>query len=195
MAISYPLNLPTSIGISDIELMAYNAVAISQSPFTYKQQVISHAGERWEASISIPPVKRDLAEPWTSFLLSLRGPTGTFLLGDPNASVPQGTISAGTLSGNVGNATATVTLTGSLKAGDYIQLGTGNSARLHKVLVDATESGNLEIWPKLRLDYTDETIIFNSPKGLFRLKDTMSSWSINNASVYGLSFSALEVVI
>ena len=35
MAITYPLNTPTSIGIESIEIRAVNAVSISQSPCWY----------------------------------------------------------------------------------------------------------------------------------------------------------------
>lgn len=90
MAITYPLNTPTNIGIANITLMAESAVAVSQSPFTFTQQVVAHPGQRWAASISLPPMKRVDAENWIAFLLSLKGPTGTFLLGDPNAVNPQG---------------------------------------------------------------------------------------------------------
>ena len=58
MALSYPLATPTSIGIESIELRAVNAVAVSQSPFTYKQQIVSHGGQKWEASINIPSVHK-----------------------------------------------------------------------------------------------------------------------------------------
>ena len=91
MAISYPLNTPTNIGIANIAFSAENAVAISQSPFTYAQQIVSHPGQRWGASISLPPMKRQDAEYWVAFLLSLKGQAGTFLLGDPNCVAPQGT--------------------------------------------------------------------------------------------------------
>tara|TARA_R110000824_G_scaffold210383_1_gene396276 strand:+ start:209 stop:796 length:588 start_codon:yes stop_codon:yes gene_type:complete len=194
MAISYPLSTPTSIGIESIELRAVNAVATSQSPFTFKQQVISHGGQKWEASVSIPPVHRDLAAPWKSMLVALKGPTGTFLLGDPDYATPQGTVSSCTLSGTVGAETATVVMTGTLKAGDYIQLGSGSSAKLHQVLVNKTGNGNLEIWPALRASYTSQAVIFNNPKGVFRLSTNVTSWSINNASVYGISFEAVEVI-
>ena len=46
MAISYPLTTPTTIGIEQIELRAVNSVITSESPFTYKQQVISHGGQK-----------------------------------------------------------------------------------------------------------------------------------------------------
>jgi len=195
MAISYPLNTPTTIGIESIELRAVNAVAVSQSPFTYKQQVISHQGQIWSASVSIPSVRRDLAAEWKAMLVALKGSVGTFLLGDPDYVTPRGTVSGTpTLSGTAGDSTVSVTMTGTLLAGDYIQLGTGSAARLHQVLVDQSGSGNLEIWPDLRSTYSGETVIYSSPKGVFRLGNSTTSWSIDNASFYGISFEAIEAL-
>ena len=195
MALSYPLATPTTIGIESIELRAVNAVAVSQSPFTYKQQVISHGGQKWEASVNIPSVHRDKAAEWKAMLVGLKGQTGTFLLGDPDYATPQGTVSSCVLSGNVGDDTASVVMTGTLKAGDYIQLGSGASSKLHQVLLDQDGDGTIEIWPSLRSDYTSSSVVFNSPKGVFRLATNMTSWSINNASIYGISFEAVEAVI
>lgn len=195
MALSYPLDTPTSIGIESIELRAVNAVATSQSPFTYKQQIISHGGQKWEASVSIPSVHRDKAAQWKALLVGLKGQTGTFLLGDPDYATPQGTVSLCTLTGSAGDETVTVVMTGTLLAGDYIQLGSGSAAKLHQVLLDQDGDGSLEIWPALRSNYTGETVIFNAPKGVFRLATNISSWSINNASTYGISFEAVEALV
>jgi len=196
MALSFPLSLPTSIGIESIELRAMNAVATSESPFTYKQQIHAHQGQRWEASVNVASgIRRDLAAPWKAFLTSLKGQLGTFLLGDPDYATPRGTVSACTLSGSAGDESVTVTMTGSLLAGDYIQLGTGANAKLHQVLADLSGNGTLEIWPGLRSDYTNATVTFNAAKGVFRLSTPMSSWSINNASAYGISFEAVEALV
>ena len=195
MALSYPLATPTTIGIESIELRAVNAIAVSQSPFTYKQQIVSHSGQKWEASVNIPSVHRDKAAEWKAMLVGLKGQTGTFLLGDPDYATPQGTVSSCVLSGNVGDETASVVMTGTLKAGDYIQLGSGASSKLHQVLLDQDGDGTIEIWPSLRSNYTSSTVVFNSPKGVFRLGTNMTSWSINNASIYGISFEAVEAVI
>jgi len=194
LALSYPLTQPTTIGIEQIELRAVNAVATSQSPFTYKQQIVSHGGQRWEASVTIPSVRRDLAAPWKAMLTGLKGPTGTFLLGDPDYATPRGTVSSCTLTGTAGSDSPTITMTGTLLAGDYIQLGTGSTAKLHQVLQDQDGDGNLQLWPDLRTDYTNATVTFNSPKGVFRLKESITSWSINNASFYGISFEAVEAI-
>lgn len=194
MAITYPLTLPTSIGIANITLYANNAVAISQSPFTFQQQIIQHAGQRWTASVSIPPVRRDLAEPWNAFLLALNGPVGTFLLGDPNAKAPRGTASTATLTGTAGSSSPTITMTGTLLAGDYIQLGSNGTSTLHKVLVNRSGSGTLEIWPKLRSSVTNATVTLDNTVGRFRLSSTQQSFSIDSASIYGISFDCVEAL-
>ena len=128
-------------------------------------------------------------------LVGLKGQTGTFLLGDPDYATPQGTVSSCVLTGTAGSDSATVVMTGTLLAGDYIQLGSGSSAKLHQVLLDQSGDGSLELWPSLRSDYTSSTVTFNSPKGVFRLSTNVTSWSINNASTYGISFEAVEAVI
>ena len=194
MALTYPLSTPTTIGIESIELRAVNAVAVSQSPFTYKQQVISHGGQKWEASVTIPSVRRYLSAEWKAMLVGLKGQVGTFLLGDPDYATPQGTVSSCTLTGTAGDETVSVVMTGTLKAGDYIQLGSGSSAKLHQVLQDQSGNGTLEIWPALRSTYTGATVVFNNPKGVFRLSNNVTSWSIDNASSYGISFEAVEAI-
>jgi len=210
MAITYPLSLPTTIGIAEIELRANNVVGVSQSPFTYKQQVVQHQGQRWEASVSIPPVRKDLAEEWIAFLISLKGPVGTFYLGDPNMATPRGTISAGALvtlasAASAGDETVALTKSGGpeksnvLLPGDYIQIGTDSSRTLHKVLNtvnwDANGAGTADIWPHIRGTVASGTsVVHQSTTGKFRLTSGLTSWSINNASTYGISFDAVEVI-
>lgn len=192
MAITFPVSTPTTIGIESVQIRAVNAVSTSQSPFTFKQQIVAHTGQRWEASVKIPTGRRDLLAPWKAFLVSLKGSTGTFLLGDPDYATPRGTVSSCTISGSTGDETCAVTMTGSLLTGDYIQIGTGANARLHQVLADLTGNGNLEIWPGLRADYTDAAVTFNAAKGVFRLATPSVSWDIDNTSNYGISFEAIE---
>lgn len=194
MAITYPLNTPTNIGIANITLSAENAVAISQSPFTFQQQVVAHPGQRWAASISLPPMKRQDAEAWVAFLLSLYGQVGTFLLSDPNCPAPRGTATSATLTGTAGSTSPTITMTGTLLAGDYISLGSGATARLHKVVQDRSGSGTIEIWPALRSAYTSATVDLTASKGRFRLKDNITQWSINEISSYGITFDCVEAL-
>jgi hypothetical protein len=194
LAIAYPINTPTNIGIANITFMAESAVAISQSPFTFQQQVVAHPGQRWAASISLPPMKRQDAEPWVAFLLSLYGQVGTFLLSDPNCPAPRGTATSATLTGTAGSTSPTITMTGTLLAGDYISLGSGSSTRLHKVVQDRSGNGTVEIWPALRATVTDAVVDLTEAKGRFRLKDNITQWSINDISSYGITFDCVEAL-
>lgn len=194
MAISYPLSLPTNVGMASIELRARNTVAVSMSPFTYKQQTHSYDGQMWEADVTLPPMNRDDAESWVSFLMSLKGRAGTFLLYDPSAKSTRGTATSATVTGSAGDDSLSVVMTGTLKAGDYIQIGSTSDATLHKVLVDQDGDGTLEVWPKLRKDRTSVAVDLTSASGLFRLASNETAWSVDNASFFGISFGATEVV-
>jgi hypothetical protein len=206
MAVTYPLALPTTTGIAKIRISANNVVGVSQSPFTAKQQVYKYTGQFWEAEISLPPMKRADAEYWISFLLKLNGSYGTFLLGDPNGATARGVATGTPLvkgASQTGNELATdgwtTSTTGILKAGDYIQLGTGSSAKLHKVLddVNSDSSGNatITIWPDLRSAPSDNAaIVVSGAKGVFRLSTNQSDWDVNEASIYGMTFPAREAL-
>ena len=195
MAISYPLSLPTNVGMASIELRARNTVAVSMSPFTYKQQTHSYDGQMWEADVTLPPMNRDDAESWVSFLMSLKGRAGTFLLYDPSARSVRGTATAINVTGAVGDDSLTVNSSnGTLKAGDYIQLGAASDATLHKVLVDYSGSGDLEVWPKLRKARSNVSAVLVDASGVFRLASNETAWSVDNASFFGISFGATEVV-
>ena len=134
---------------------------------------------------------------------------GTFLLGDPNGADAQG--SASTLPGtplvNGGSQTGNTLVidgcpaskTGYLKAGDYIQLGSGSSSRLYKVLTDTNTNGSgqatLDIWPALRNSPSDnDPVVVSNTKGLFRLSSNIQQWEINDISSYGISFDCVEAL-
>lgn len=208
MAETYPINHPTT-GIARVRFLAKTAVAVSQSPFSLSQQVYKHQGMRWEADITLPPMKRADAESWASFLLRLRGQYGTFLLGDPAAATPRGSASTTPGTPLVNGASQTgenlnidgcpTSVTGYLKAGDYIQLGSSATAQLYKVLedVDTNASGEatLNIFPNLRSSPSDDaSVTVSNAKGLFRLATNDVSWDVNEASIYGITFGAIEAL-
>lgn len=181
-------------------------VGQSISPFTASQQVYKYSGQYWEADITLRPMTRDEAEYWISFMLKLNGAYGTFLLGDPNGATPRG-VATGTPLVKGANQTGnelltdgwTNSITGILKAGDYIQLGTGASARLHKVLddVNSDSGGNatLTIYPALRSSPADNSAItVNNAKGVFRLSSNQTAWDIRESAIYGITFGAREAL-
>jgi hypothetical protein len=235
MSLSFPLAMPTDvIGISEIELRAENTVGLTQSPFTYRQQVFRYPGQRWTASIAIAPVNREFGEPWVAFLLALNGQAGTFLLGDPLGACPRGSVAdsavwflssgswdlngewlddiswedGSTVAVN-GNQTAgaefiavkglAISATGVFLAGDYLQLGSGATATLHKVLLDVNSDSsgkaNIYVWPRPRRALlNNEIIVYLNARGRFRLAGNQQAWTIANNLRYGVSFEAVEAV-
>mgnify|MGYP007073187886 FL=1 len=209
MAISYPLSLPTVTGIAQIELRATNAVAYSRSPFTFAGQAHAYAGQMWQADVTLPAMNRASAEEWVSFLISLRGQFGTFLLGDPAGATPRGI--AATLAGSptvdgADQTGGTLDITGAsrnktnwLRAGDYIQIGTGSNSKLYKVLTNTNTNNSgectVDIWPHIRTAHANgASITTSNAKGLFRLAANETSWSVNEASIYGITFGAMEAL-
>lgn len=207
MSITYPLSFPANVGgPAQIMLSSENVVSTSASPFSFAEQTYVHPGQRWLASVTLPPMKRDRAEPWITFLMSLKGRQGWFLLSDPNAYYPQGAVS-GTVLVNGGSQVGstlvvdglTANLVNAFKAGDYIQLGTGASARLHKVLANASANSlgsvTLDIWPDLRTSPADnDPVTYLGASGQFRLTNNVTSWNINQISSYGISFDCAEYI-
>ena len=208
MAITYPLAFPTVTTPARVMLSARDVVAVSASPFTGQVQTFSHAAQWWEADVTLPAMKAASAEQWIAFLLSLRGRKGTFLMGDPARATPQGTAATypgspkillgGQTGGTINIDGLPTTSPGYLLAGDYVQFGSGSTATLHKVLTDVTGvagAASIEIWPNVRSSPTDNSaVVVSNAKGLFRRADNQQSWDINEASIYGLTFGAVEAL-
>jgi len=208
MAISYPLALPTHTGIAQIELRATNAVAYSRSPFTFAGQAHAYTGKAWQADVTLPSMKREDAERWVAWLISLKGQLGTFYLGDPAATTPLGSardtdtilVDGAVSSGDtISIDSAPASQTDYLKAGDYMEIGTGVNRQLFKVLndvdTDGTGSATVDVWPNVRTSIADDAAVtVQSAQGIFRLASNEQSFSINEASIYGITFGAIEAV-
>ena len=69
---SYPLTLPTATGITTQNWGLERVVAVTESPFTYQQQIFEHEGAQWRATLTLPPMKKDKASVWLAFLMSVK---------------------------------------------------------------------------------------------------------------------------
>jgi hypothetical protein len=158
---------------------------MTESVFTYDQQVFSHPGVRWEAEVTLPPMTRAQAKTYEAFFASLRGMKETFTMGNPlhNISV------TGNITGSVNATQVTGTFAGSFTAGDYFEVG--NSLYIITEIVNST---TLKIMPPLRNTVTGATIDFTLPQGTWRLASNEIGWSINEASIYGFSFACVEAI-
>lgn len=205
MTITYPLDLPAS-GLRDFAFDFEHAQAFMPSPFTFQGQVQEMGGDLWVAQFAPAIGNRQDAAAWQGFLGSLRGMVGTFLLGDPNAVAPRGSVTGSPLvngAGQTGRALAVDALgankTGVFLAGDFIQLGSGASSFLHMITKDANSNASgqatLDIWPSLRVSPADNAAItYTNCKGVFMLSTPTGGYAINSNSIYDLSFQAIEVL-
>lgn len=207
MTITYPLALPAHTGRRQMTWRQRVAAQVARSPFTHHRQVQAWPAAWWECDVVLPAMKRADAEAWLGWLASLKGPVGTFLMGDPLGATARGALGGTPLvfgGGQTGGSLAidgcSNNITNWARAGDWLQLGSGASARLHKILTDASSNGSgqvtLDIWPNLRSAPADNAAVtMASCVGVFSLPEGyVPSWSQSADQTYTVNFSAIEVV-
>lgn len=208
MPITYPLTFP-SPGLATIVWRPTAVAAVSTSPYTLKTQVQVHPGQIWQAEVAFPTMLQSTAEEVVTFLLKCNGVEGTFNMGDPALSTPRGTaadtpgtpqVDGASQTGNDLNIKGAPSgASGYLLAGDWIQLGSGSSAELYKVLddvdTDSVGDATLTLWPELRSSPSDSaTVTVSNTVGLFRLAENVMEYSIDEAVHYGIEFNVVEAI-
>lgn len=204
MATSFPISLPTT-GTRQIRIRQSSVVAVGQSPYTLEQQVQRRPGQVWALDFSYQPLSRADAEAIIAALCSLNGREGTFLFGDSANKTPRG-VATGTPLVAGGSQTGedlltdgwTAGVTNILRAGDWLQIGTGATARLYKNLSDVNTDGSgqsvLSLWPRIQTAWADNSpLTLSFPKGVFRLTTDGADWDVNTARRYGISVSAVSL--
>jgi hypothetical protein len=191
MAITYPLTPPAALEASSLSITGISATSRNVSPFTLQTQQYNWPGQGWLGSVECPPMQRAEAEQVLSFLLSAQ--RGTFYFGDYANPTARGNVT-GTLT--VSSATANTTTlgisgaTGTFAVGDWIEISTS----LYKV-VQVNSSSSVDVFPVLRASYAGGTAItYSSARGVFRLAESSTQWSIDVAKFYSISFSVVEDV-
>ena len=186
-----------------MEWGALTVGGVNVSPYTLAQETFEWPGNRWLVSLRYPAMARAQGDALAAALVSLYG-IGTFLLGPAGpGKTPRGVATGTPLVNGAAQAGKslvtdgwTVSVTNILRAGDYLQLGSGTTTRLYLVLQDVNSNagGNatLDIWPRLREAPADNaTIVTSSPKGVFRLRGR-PQWEQELGFLYSLSLEAEE---
>jgi len=196
MAISYPLTFPTIKKPRRQRFITQSVNAVSRSPFTLSAQYFSHPGQLWRAEVELAPTPDiAVAETWISWLLSLNGRKGTFQMGDVHRQSARGTATSATLTGDAGSSSPTITMTGTLLAGDYFRINTGANAKLHKLVQDRSGSGVIEIWPALRGPISGGAISLTNTYGIWRLDSNEQEWSVDKLLYEPIIFNAVENLV
>lgn len=172
-----------NVSIQSMEMSLKSAVSSSNSPFTYNQQVYVHQGVIWQATVTLPPLKRDEAKAVEGFLAGLRGSSGTFKMGNPLHN----TLAVGTISGAVGDSTVTATMTNAM-VGDYFE----HDDRLY--IITSISGSDYGIMPPLRTTANNTTVDFTYPEGTWRMATNDIGWSIDNSSIYSFTIPLVEAL-
>ena len=193
------ITMPTTPAFKTSNWGIKRAVAVSESPFTGAANVQEYAMAKWYATLSLPPMKREKAVEWQAFFMKCHGRNNIFLLGDPDAKTQRGTATSSVTSGTgaIGATTINMTLNsgGTLEVGDYIQFSTGTSSRLHMVTTTRTGSGAVAFEPPLKAAVASaQAVVRSGAKGVFRMDSNELTWSSDEISTYGVTFSCSEVV-
>jgi hypothetical protein len=196
------VQLPSSPGYRDVQLIGSNTVASVKSIFTGQMQVQRWPGaDFWHGTFSLPLLTQIQTDAWIAALLECQGMTNAFQLGDPMKKAPRGTPTGvptvdGTFTMKAGSSTLytygwAANSINNLIAGDYLQVG----YRLHRVLENVNADGNgkaaISIWPSLR-ETPSGLIVTNNAKGLFRLATNDVSWNVDFTRLTTISFQIQE---
>jgi len=201
------LNLPASAKFAEQVFTLKRVVGKSTSPYTLNTQAFKWPGEQWLVDVTIPPItERDIAGQWKAFGAAIQGSFGQFYMGDLSATSPVG-VGTGTplvdgasqLGNDLDVKGLTPSITGILKAGDWVQVGTGVLSRLHMATedVDSDSSGKatIPLEPALRYAPADSSAVsFHNTVGLFRMQSNSFEWNVVPGPTYMISFQAEEVI-
>ena len=194
--------IPTTVGFSSVEFGLENNNQVFESPLSNSIQVSELTGARWYATFNLPPMKKENSLEYIGFLQRLQGRVHSFFGFDANHRSPSGTIAGSTLLVNGASQTGTSLIldgaqasTTVLKAGDFFSVNN----ELKMVTVDATSDGagdvTVNFVPSLRSSPSDDAVITTTnPVCTMKLTGDSTTYSINTAGIYGISFSGLEVV-
>ena len=95
------IDMPTSPNFVRSNFSLFRTIGMTVSPYTGKTKTQEFDGVFWNAEVSLPPMRRDQAVNWQSFLLNLKGQINHFKFTDPDALTNTGTYSTAFLTSDI----------------------------------------------------------------------------------------------
>ncbi len=197
------LTYPTTILPEVHEFGIKYNTQVSTSTINGVTQRVELPGARWMGGLSFRDLTPEDSATLKSFLLELRGSSGSFFFGDLTHTSPFSTVtgSPDVETGSTARILKTTVSSGTFTAGDYIQIGSDDSREL-KMIVGATNTGgnawDLTIEPMIRrTDYIGLPIVYTNPKGVFFLTESdQARWSVRSkALLQDMSIEFIELFL
>lgn len=203
------ITIPAGIQVHQFAFGQQDYSLTFQAGDTGTQQSRILAPSRWTCTMTINlSVGQSVAAAWRTMVLQLRGKTNQLAVYDVKNPAPAGTM-RGTLTlnastGAVAVGGTTLNISGgagqagtTLKAGDWIGVGSGSTRQLFSVQADATAdgSGNITVTvepPSRYAQTASTTVTWDKPTCLMRRTDSAHSWMAVAAAEGGASLSLIE---
>lgn len=135
-----------------------NFVAASHSG---KRQVRNRSAQKWHISGTFMPTDRDTFDPVWAYALSQKGQFTSFSYIPDVYNNAKGDVSACTSAvAAAGSSSVTVTMTGTLKSGDYVKFASHD--KVYIVTADLTGNGSLSIYPALHAATTASVVTYDN---------------------------------
>ncbi len=172
-----------------------------RSPLDGTVQTLELTGARWQAKYELPPMTRAQAAAWIAFLTDLLGSAGRLYGFDPDARAPRGTALGSPQVAGAGQSGRSLFVdgwseleTGLLLPGDYFEVNGELKMVTAQANSDSAGETLVTFTPPLRASPADNAVVtVDNPKATMMLvDDTQATWDADRASIYGISFSAVE---
>ena len=172
-----------------------------RSPLDGTVQTLELTGARWQVNYELPPMTRAQAAAWIAFLTDLLGSAGRLYGFDPDARAPRGSALGSPQVAGAGQSGKSLFVdgwseleTGLLLPGDYFEVN--GELKMVTAQADSDSAGEalVAFAPSLRASPADNAALtLDNPKATMMLvDDTQATWDADRASIYGISFSAVE---
>lgn len=184
-----------SSAVKSYDLRMNYKIGITESPFTFKQQIQDYDASRWELNITTVPLYGDDALNFRGFLQSLRGRLGMFYF-----PIPQ------TLNNDYRH------VTNKVAGEDHVVLNPASqspshdfirgtyfsvSNRLYMALEDyVSNTAPLNITPKLRTSTLAGSVVYTqNPIGTFRLSTNDAGYGVDVTEGHSITIACEEALM
>lgn len=166
------------------------------SPAAGTTQAVTYGLPRWAVTLEIDRMRDSDIGAMKAVMMKLRGQINQLELWDIGRPKPlSGFVGTSvTLSGThaVGATTLTLSSSVTLKAGDWVGVGSGQTRQLLMVVADSSGT-SVTFEPPLRTSQsTGSAVVFDKPTALFRLSNSRQGWDYSGTYVENLSLDLIE---
>jgi hypothetical protein len=186
------MSYPTTPTPASIKITGVSPTLVSLT-HSLKRQARSRGGQRWLMELDYPPLSRSEFAPLFAFANDQQGQYSTFTFTPPIYKDAQGTCSACTSAVEaVGATSITVTMTGTLKAGDFVKFD--SHTKVYMVTGDLSGNGELLIQPPLVAATTAAAVVYSDVPFTMAFVNDGQTFARGISDMHEFSVALAEVV-